>query len=501
MKKRIFLWGFVCLLLCTACFVLPVSADAPDAIPDTSVDLAEAEIATASTPAITPADDFVKIGEQQQYTCTGATGSVTWSIRDTNIATVSSTGLVTGISQGVTYLSANVDGTYLTVTIKVGALEEGTYFIGNKGSGKYMDLEGAASADGTPIQQWTFHGGIQSRWIITMESYNYYSIRCAYTNKYIGVEDSSTSGSAAIKQYSSVANQKGRQWSITVTSSGAYRFTPRTATYMALSLPTTGTNDDGTDLVQLGYVNDTNYRDEWVVYSLNQQVNLDIMYDNAYLSRYPDAYNQLINQLVALQQVYIENFGIFVNYDTPAIFSSYADSNCTASHTSTCNHVGNSSCANSGWDSSNMLVYQSYHHNNIYNNLLRISFPNMSSTTRMVFFGRECCASIDGAHYSHPYYGLTYYNLGLISITNFISLESELKTIVHEFGHLYFAPDHYGGSTQTTAEIKISSGDSRYSENCIYGENKDEPDIIENLTICEGCKAQIAANFARFAHS
>lgn len=500
MKKKIILWGFVCLLLCTACFALPVSADASDAIPDTSVDLAEAEIATASTPAITPADDFVKIGEQQQYTCTGATGSVTWSIRDTNIATVSSTGLVTGVSQGVTYLSANVDGTYLTVTIKVGELEEGTYFIGNKGTGLYMDLEGAASADGTPIQQWTFHGGIQSRWIITMESYGYYSIRSAYTNKYIGVENSSTSGSAAIKQYSSVANQKGRQWSITVTASGAYRFTPRSSTAMALAVPITGTFDDGTDLVQLPYTENTNYRDEWVVYSLDQQVNLDIMYDNAYLSRYPDAYNQLINQLVALQQVYIENFGIYVNYDTPKVFSSYADSNCTSSHSSTCSHASNSSCVNMGWNNSGTLVQQTYHHNNIYNNLLRVSFPDISSTTRMVFFGRQSCATVDGTHYSNPYYGLTYPYLGLISITNFVSLESELKTIVHEFGHLYFAPDHYGGSVQSTNDLNDSLNTDLFSINCIYGENKDTDYVITNMIICDGCKAYILANADRFSH-
>lgn len=265
MKKRIFLWGFVCLLLCTACFALPVSADAPDAIPDTSVVLAEAEIATASTPAITPADDFVKIGEQQQYTCTGATGSVTWMIRDTNIATVSSTGLVTGVSQGQTYLSAHVDGVYVTVTIKVGALEEGTYFIGNKGSGKYMEVESASSVDGAPIQQYFFHGMSWGRWIITMESYGNYSIRNVYTNKYIGVENSSTAGGTAIKQYSSVANQKGRQWSITVTASGAYRFTPCSSTAMALAVPITGTFDDGTNLVQLTYTENTNYRDEWVV--------------------------------------------------------------------------------------------------------------------------------------------------------------------------------------------------------------------------------------------
>ena len=56
---------------------------------------------------------------------------------------------MTGVSQGRPYLTATWQGVSLTVAIKVGALEEGTCFIGNKQIGKYMDLEGAGTRDGT----------------------------------------------------------------------------------------------------------------------------------------------------------------------------------------------------------------------------------------------------------------------------------------------------------------------------------------------------------------
>ncbi len=222
---------------------------------------------TPITAVITPDDDFVKIGESVQFYCdiTPSDIAYTWRVHDTSIATVSSAGVVTGVSQGWTFLTATWNGGSRTVTIKVGALEEGTYFIGNKQTGKYMDLEGAAYADGTPIQQWQFHGYIQSRWVIKMQRSGAYSIKSAYTGKYIGVENSSTVGGAAIKQYASIDDQPGREWYISQTSSGAYRFKPGTATHMALCVPLTGTYEDGTDLVQLGYTNNSDYRDEWVV--------------------------------------------------------------------------------------------------------------------------------------------------------------------------------------------------------------------------------------------
>ena len=252
------------MLLCETFLVLPVNADALDGIPNTSMASVEADIATAPAPAITPNDDFIKIGESQRYTCTGVTQMVTWTIRNSNIATINATGKVTGITQGQTFLTANWSGGSISATIKVGALEEGTYFIRNKQTGKYWDLESGSFAEGTPIQQYFFHGMSWSRWIIAIESTGVYSIRSEYTGKYIGVEGSSTASGAAIKQYNSIANQKGRQWYISNTASGAYRFTPRSASSMAIAVPSSGASADGTDLVQLTYTGDTDYRDEWV---------------------------------------------------------------------------------------------------------------------------------------------------------------------------------------------------------------------------------------------
>ena len=263
MKNRIYLLGFFCILLCVLFSVPAYANELSQNLETESV----SEIVTTSTATISPADNFLKIGESQRYTCIGATGIVTWTISDTNIATVNATGRVTGVSQGQTYLTAMWDGGSLSVTIKVGALEEGTYYIQNFMSGLYMELENSAVSEGTPIEQSEFDGGNQSRWIIKMEDTGYYSIRSALTNKYIGVENSSTVEGAAIKQYNSIANQRSRQWKISATSNGTYRFIPYSYTIMCLSVPVNASLMSGTNLVQLKSINVTDYRDEWIVYA------------------------------------------------------------------------------------------------------------------------------------------------------------------------------------------------------------------------------------------
>ena len=86
-------------------------------------------------------------------------------------------------------------------------------------------------------------------------------------------------------------------------------------------------------------------------------------------------------------------------------------------------------------------------------------------------------------------------------ITNFTGSAAELKTTVHEFGHIYGAPDHYGGSQLSTQEIIELTGDSRFSQYCIYGEQKDSDGIVDKVTICAGCRAVIESNRNMYNHN
>lgn len=80
-------------------------------------------------------------------------------------------------------------------------------------------------------------------------------------------------------------------------------------------------------------------------------------------------------------------------------------------------------------------------------------------------------------------------------------MEFEVETFVHEFGHLYGAPDHYGGDQKSTNEIINEKKDSRFSEECIYGEERFNASVVNNLTICAGCKAIIEKNRNKYNHT
>ena len=50
---------------------------------------------------------------------------------------------------------------------------------------------------------------------------------------------------------------------------------------------------------------------------------------------------------------------------------------------------------------------------------------------------------------------------------------------------MFWIDDHY--YTGQTAEKNSEAGEEIYSDNCIYGMNKDEEYIHDNAIMCEGC--------------
>ena len=79
--------------------------------------------------------------------------------------------------------------------------QEGTYYIQNVSTDKYVDIEGPSKNSGAIIQQWQYHSGKQEKWNIehVSDSNGYVRLRSVYSNLYIGVDSTNT---ASIKQYS-----------------------------------------------------------------------------------------------------------------------------------------------------------------------------------------------------------------------------------------------------------------------------------------------------------
>lgn len=64
-------------------------------------------------------DVTIELGSPAPMKVQGTESAVTWSIADTSIATVDSSGMVTGVAVGDTTLTATVDGQTLTCTIRI----------------------------------------------------------------------------------------------------------------------------------------------------------------------------------------------------------------------------------------------------------------------------------------------------------------------------------------------------------------------------------------------
>ena len=450
------------------------------------------------------------------YNSSNISQTFEWSSSNTNVATVNaSTGQVITVAPGTATIRGrkvlNGQEKLLTFTLNVTEIPNGTYRIKSKLTGKMADIENQTMADNTLIHQWEYHTGSTQRWIFTHIGDGYYTIKSEYSGStayYLGVQNDSTAQDASIVLRSGTITD-GMKWKISKTVYGAYKLMPKTgeANNRVLAIENNLLyENNGVKIRQRDYVQDDNFKDEWYLITYDYIVNLDVLYDHAYLNRYPNAVDKINNALTKLQQKYLEEFRVLVNYSSPAQFVSYADQ-CTTNPYGECNH-GNGVCESSTVSLDGQINLKAYHHTNINNIQLRIPFPDLSQTTRIAYIGHNNCELmiIDGDvyHISNPYKGVTYENFGQIVICNFHEDADNIKTTVHEFGHLYGAPDHYGGTALTTSEINKQTnkpGAGLFDDICMYGRKKDDDNVVNNLIICEGCKARIRANLERYNHS
>ncbi len=139
-----------------------------------------------------------------------------------------------------------------------------TAFVQNVGTGRYIDLEQVNYVPTDVVQQWSFHGGTQSLWIFELGGSGYFKIKSVKTGKYIGVDSADTT---KVKQYTTVTDYT--LWKLTETSNGRYKIFCKASALSGKVLSTpTSTSTNGADLTMLAYVSDSDYKDEWRIYHL-----------------------------------------------------------------------------------------------------------------------------------------------------------------------------------------------------------------------------------------
>ncbi|MCR5457860.1 MAG: DNRLRE domain-containing protein [Clostridiales bacterium] len=155
-------------------------------------------------------------------------------------------------------------------------IENGVFFIQNKQTGRFIDIENQNMGNGSYILQWDFNGDDSQKWIISYaHKENYYTLRSdnSWDDYYLGVKDDSTASSAKIvlrtgaDSNGTVTITDGMLWSISVTDSGACMIKAVTgeANNRVLSLGWSLFYLNGVKLEQKDYSNDNDYLDEWFI--------------------------------------------------------------------------------------------------------------------------------------------------------------------------------------------------------------------------------------------
>lgn len=377
-------------------------------------------------------------------------------------------------------------------------IPEGLCIIRNRKMGGSIRLDNAAApnyADGTIIEIGTLSGNNIEFWYLMHYYDGYYLILSNETGSAISVPSNKTNTSGATIVQLGCTYSDTQLWKFDVSSSGNYVIRPRSAenysTDWCLSINSLLMEQP---VYQKAYTNNTDYSDEWLLTYLTGSINLNVIFDGGYNTRYSNAVTHISNELGGLKFIYLANFGIIVNYNTPTQFISYGDE---------CPNIQNGKCTctiDTNCDDSTVSNLKQYHHTNMTNILLRRPLPNMAESFTIVYTGYTTCK--ENSH-AGALYGLAYPSRGLMGISNSLGNTQETKTLVHEVGHMYGVIDHYDDeedddNVKTTNYLNLTVG-PWYDDDCIYGRNK--ATVASSLTICEGCRRTIEANAADFNHN
>ena len=83
---------------------------------------------------------------------------------------------------------------------------------------------------------------------------------------------------------------------------------------------------------------------------------------------------------------------------------------------------------------------------------------------------------------------------------------AELRTLIHEIGHVFGAKDHYytgekidpQNNKHSTHTIMAANSGLIFSEYCMYGEERGSNMVKDGMILCPGCKHFIQAGSDRF---
>jgi len=226
------------------------------------------------------------------YSMTPMAGTqVTWSVNDTDIATISGNGMVTGVKRGHTYLTAQIYIPGLTTMTKITYInvmfETDLFYIRNKNSGQYLTVSGSANVNNANVIQTKHTGSIQDArlWKLTLTEDNCYEISTNLSgdNRLLTVDLSSGTGvenSLNVKLSNDVNGTNQRFQIISNDDKCTYQIASKCSSFTKVITVQNASCDQNANVFQ--YLHGTAMNDEWFfepyVYSADYAINYALEY-------------------------------------------------------------------------------------------------------------------------------------------------------------------------------------------------------------------------------
>ncbi len=163
-----------------------------------------------------------------------------------------------------------------TYTIQL-PFEEGIYFIRNKETEKYMQIdnddEPNYNTNGSIMELWDFDVGDYQRWNVIHDSDGYYKILSVKSGLALSVEIESTDDDEEALIQEVYADLNRQKWKISTSASGALILRPKSGVELSDDWCMCAGDQfmnitDGLNVEQNIYNNDDNYKDEWCFMNL-----------------------------------------------------------------------------------------------------------------------------------------------------------------------------------------------------------------------------------------
>ena len=208
---------------------------------------------------------------------------ITWSVTNgTGSATISSTGRLTGVSEGtVTVKVTYKPNSYTTWSdehqLYIIPLREGIYFIENKElDSKFVQIDDSVSSstNGAILELWDIDGGDYQKWELDYMSSGYYKIISVESGKVL-TAPSAVNDSITQANYTGASTQL---WKITTAADGIYRLSPKSNPSYYMSAGTGVLLENGRN-VELR-TSQSDGKDEWYLYLNGTEAMLMGIYAN-----------------------------------------------------------------------------------------------------------------------------------------------------------------------------------------------------------------------------